>query len=73
MSDEQGQFWIAPVARDRLSALERKVDALASQSPAELIAVITGLKCALAILERRVRELEAERQLLADQVARMTQ
>ena len=50
----------------RMEQLEERVYRLASTTPAELICTLEGLRCALGVVERRVRELEARQEVLAE-------
>jgi hypothetical protein len=58
MADRDLRAEVAEVER-RLLLLEGRVAELGSVSPAELIKVVAGLRCALAVVERQVREVGA--------------
>ena len=53
----------------RMETLELQVSQLASVTPVELLKMVEGLKCTLAVVERRVRELEARQEVLAEMMA----
>ena len=54
-----------------MDRLEERVERLAGSTPAELLGTIEGLRCALRVVERRVRECEAKQELLSEAVARL--
>ena len=52
-----------------LAHLAERLDRLASSTPAELLGTVEGLRCGLAVVERRVRECEARQQILSEAVS----
>ena len=54
---------------ERLRRLEERVDRLAGSTPTELIGTVEGLRCALAVVERRVCECEAKQEILPEAIS----
>ena len=53
---------------ERMDRLEERVEQLAGSTPAELLGTVEGLRCALAVVERRERECEAKQEMLSEAI-----